>query len=104
MASRRWHTPSNPSQRNVPRLRALIDQIAEKRHATAPPPRYRLLLSLLEISDELRDFCTLHRISISDAPYLQVMFVGEKIDLQLLIRSFLPPEKQSDCLNSLYLA
>ncbi|WKS80423.1 hypothetical protein ACSYAF_11585 [Edwardsiella tarda] len=104
MASRRWHTPRSPGLNNAPRLRSLIDQIAEKQHSTPPPPRYRLLLSLLEISEEMRDFCALHGITINDAPYLQVMFVGEKIDLQLLIRCFLPAEKQSDCLNSLYLA
>ncbi|MDA6076007.1 hypothetical protein O0544_01400 [Edwardsiella anguillarum] len=68
MASRRWHMPGNPRSDSGPRLRSLIDQIAEKQQAVPPPPRYRLLVSLLSVSEEMRDFCTLHRISISDAP------------------------------------
>ncbi|AIJ09309.1 hypothetical protein [Edwardsiella anguillarum] len=96
--------PGNPRSDSGPRLRSLIDQIAEKQQAVPPPPRYRLLVSLLSVSEEMRDFCTLHRISISDAPCLQVMFVGEKTDLQLFIRCFLPQERQYDCLNALYLA
>ncbi|ACY83782.1 hypothetical protein RYR28_002199 [Edwardsiella piscicida] len=104
MATRRWHTPGNPGSDSGPRLRSLIDQIAEKQRYVPPPPRYRLLVSLLSVSEEMRDFCALHRISISDAPCLQVMFVGEKADLQLLIRCFLPQERQEACLNALYLA